>query len=254
MKRLIMSLLFCAGLGFSLDAQPLTIYTEINPPLQLQGEDGQLTGLAVEVVQEIQKRIGNTDPIQLVPWARGYVELENSPNVVLFATARTAQRNNLFKWVGPFDETAFSLFIKADSKITLKSLDDAKKLRAIGVYNSDVRDLYLTKAGFTNLERTVDNVANVKKLMSNRIDAFASAAISIDELAKLAGYKASDMKEALIFLKVQQFLAFSMKTPDSTVKAWSNAFEAMKKDKSFPRIYHKYYPHGPLPGPEITAF
>jgi hypothetical protein len=58
----------------------------------------------------------------------------------------------------------------------------------------------------------------------------------------------------LTFLKVQQFIAFSTKTPDATVRSWSQAFEAMKKDKTFERIYRKYYPHGPLPGPAITTF
>lgn len=252
MKIRLGLLALVAALGLS--AQHLRIYTEINAPLQFVGEDGKLTGLAVDVVKEIQRRVGNTDPIEVVPWARGYVELESLPDVALFATARTAQRDNLFKWVGPFDETAFCLFVRADSRIALKDLGEARNLRAIGVYTNDVRDLYLTKEGFRNLERTVDNVANVKKLMAGRIDAFASAEISLEELAKAAGYRSEDMKVALTFLKVQQFIAFSRKTPDTTVKAWSEAFEAMKKDHTFERIFRTYYPQGPLPGPAITKF
>ena len=247
-------LVLAAAILRPVSAQPLTIYTEINAPLQFRAENGRLTGLAVEVVQEIQDRLGNQDPITLVPWARGYLELETLPNIMLFATARTAQRNALFKWVGPFDETVFSLYVKADSTILLRSLEDARKLRSIGVYKDDVRDLYLTKEGFKNLERTVNNVANVKKLMAGRIDAFASAAVSMEELARSAGYRAEDMKEALAFLKTQQFLAFSLQTPDATVKAWSEAFEAMKKDRTFERIFRKYHPSGPLPGPPITSF
>ena len=254
MKRGIASLLFSTVLCTCGMAQSLTIYTEINAPLQFQGEDGRLTGLAVDVVQEIQKRTGNTDPIQLVPWARGYLDLESLPNFVLFATARTSEMNPLFKWVGPFDETIFSLYVRADGNTHLKSLEEAKQLSSIGVYKNDVRDLYLTKAGFTNLERTIDNVANVKKLMSGRIDAFASASVSIDELTQSAGYKAGDVREALPFMRVQQFIAFSTGTPETTVKAWSQAFTAMKKDKTFEQIFRKYYPNRRLPGPTITSF
>lgn len=254
MEHMIAGLLFSIVLCACGMAQSLTIYTEINAPLQFLGEDGRLTGLAVDVVQEIQKRVGNKDPIQLVPWARGYLDLETLPNIVLFATARTAERNPLFKWVGPFDETVFSLYVKADTKTQLKNLEEAKKLGAIGVYKNDVRDLYLTKAGFTNLDRTIDNVANVKKLMAGRIEAFASASVSIDELTRSAGYKAEDVREALTFMRVQQFLAFSMETQDSTVNDWSKAFTAMKKDKTFEQIFRKYYPHRRLPGPPITSF
>jgi polar amino acid transport system substrate-binding protein len=254
MKRrlapLLLSILFC---GFG-TAQSLTIYTEIDAPGQFYRPDGSLSGLAVEVVKEIQKRTGNTDRIKVIPWARGYLELQTLPNVVLFATARTAERNALFKWVGPTDEKRYSLFVKADSKLVLKSLDDASKLGSIGVYKDDVRDLYLTGKGFKNLDRTIDNISNVKKLMSGRIDAFAFATTGIPELAQSAGFRAEDLKEALPILKVQLYIAFSQSTPDATVKAWDKAFKQMKKDKTFEHIYRKYYPLQPLPGPAITAF
>jgi polar amino acid transport system substrate-binding protein len=240
--------------GHALLAQPLTIYTEIDAPLQVEGPDGHLTGLSVEVVQEIQKRTGNTDPITVVPWARGYLELQTLPNVVLFCTARTVQRDALFKWVGPIDEKVYSLFIKGDSKTVIKTIEDAKKLGAIGVYKDDVRDLYLTKAGFTNLQRTVDNVANVKKLMAGRIDAFASDPISAQDLAKSAGYRAEDLREAFPFLTVQLNIAFSKTTPDVTVEAWTAAWIAMKKDKTYEHLFRKYYPSKPMPGKVIIAF
>jgi polar amino acid transport system substrate-binding protein len=235
-------------------AHHLTIYTEIDAPNQAVGPDGKLTGMAVEVVREIQKRTGNTDPISVVPWARGYLELQTLPNVVLFSTARTAERNAQFHWIGPIDERRYSLYVKEDSKITLSKLEDAKKLRAIGVYKDDVRDLYLTGKGFRNLDRTIDNIQNVKKLMAGRIEAFAYASTGLDEIARSAGFKAGDLKEALPLFNVQLFITISKSTPASTVEQWSRAFQAMRKDKRFERIFRKYYPHGPLPGPAITTF
>ena len=254
MKRrlasLLLSILFC---GFGM-AQSLTIYTEIDAPGQFYQPNGALSGLAVEVVREIQRRTANTDRIKVVPWARGYLELQTLPNVVLFATARTAERNDLFKWIGPTDEKRYSLFVKADSALVLKTLEEARKLSSIGVYKDDVRDLYLTGKGFKNLDRTIDNISNVKKLMAGRIEAFAFATTGITELAQSAGYKAEDLKEALPFLKVQLYIAISLSTPGATVKAWEKAFKDMKKDKTFERIYRKYYPLQPLPGPAITSF
>ena len=254
MKRticlLLLSTLFC---GFG-TAQPLTIYTEIDAPGQFYRTDGTLTGLTVEIVREIQKRTGNTDRIKVIPWARGYLELQTLPNVALFATARTLQRNALFKWVGPTNEKHYSLFLKADSTVVLKTLADARKLGSIGVYKDDVRDLYLTSQGFMNLDRTIDNISNMKKLMTGRIDAFAFATTGIVELAQCAGYKAEDLKEALPILKVQLFIAFSQGTPNATVKAWDKAFKDMQRDKTFERIHRTFYPLVPLPGPAITSF
>jgi polar amino acid transport system substrate-binding protein len=247
---LAFAFLFCLGAR----AEPLTIYTEIDAPGQFYRPDGSLTGLSVEVVKEIQRRTGNTDRLKVVPWARGYLELQTLPNIVLFATARTAERNSLFQWIGPIDEKRYSLFVKADSALVLRTLEDAKKLGAIGVYKDDVRDLFLTGKGFQNLERTIDNIANVKKLMAGRIDAFAFATTGGAELAESAGYQEHDLKEALPILKVQLYIALSKGTPEAIVKAWDKAFKEMKKDRTFERIYHQYYPQQPLPGPAITRF
>lgn len=235
-------------------AQSLTIYTEIDPPNQIQNEEGELAGMAVEIVREIQRRVGNTDPINVVPWSRGYLELQTLPNIVLFSTARTKERNPLFKWVGPIDERRYVLYVRADSKIQLRTLEDARKLAAIGVYKDDVRDLYLTGKGFKNLDRTIDNLSNVKKLMSGRIDAFAYATTGLPELARMAGYHPEDMKEALPLLNVQLYIAMSKATPDATVRAWSDALAKMKKDKTFEHIFKRHYPDQRLPGKAITSF
>jgi len=233
-------------------AHPLKIYTEISIPQQIQGPDGRLSGIGVDTVREIQKRIGNTDPIQLVPWARGYREVTMDPDVLLFSMGRTAERNPLFHWVGPVDELGFFIFVKADSAITIKSLKDAQKLKAIGVYQNDVRDLFLTKAGFTNLDRVNDQVTNVKKLMIGHLDAIVSSETGVADLAKSAGYRVSDLKPAFGFYNIQLYLAFSRATPAATVEAWSNALEAMKRDRTFERIYRTYEPKRALPGPAVT--
>jgi polar amino acid transport system substrate-binding protein len=254
MKRVIAALTLSAVLGGIAWAQSLSIYTEIDAPGQYYRTDGSLTGLAVEIVREIQKRTGNTNRIEVIPWARSYQELQTRPNVVLFATARTAERNDLFHWIGPIDEKRYYLFVKADSPLVIKTLEDAKKLGAIGVYKDDVRDLYLTSKDFKNLARTVDNVSNVKKLMSGRIDAFAFASTGLSELALSAGYTADDLKKALPILDVQLYITISANTSEATVKAWDAAFQAMKKDRSFERLYKKYYPDQQLPGPAISHF
>ncbi len=210
--------------------------------------------MAVEVVRELQKRMGNTSSITLVPWARGYLELQTLPNVVLFSTARTAEREAQFHWIGPIDERRYFLYIRADSQIVLNTLEDCRKLRAIGVYKDDVRDLYLTGKGFTNLERTIDNIQNVKKLMTGRIDAFAFSSMGLDELVQASGCKATKLKPAFPLFNVQLYIAMSRATPDETVQRWSMAFQALKKDKSFQRIFRKYYLHAPLPGPAVKTF
>ena len=254
MKRFLLWVIAVLIFAVSLSAQNLGIYCENDAPFQFMGPDGKLTGMNVEFVQEIQKRVGNTDPIQMVPWARGLAYLDTKPNTVLFSMSRTAERNELYQWVGPVAEVVFGLYAKADSSMEIKSLDDAKKLHIIGVYRDDIRDQYLTRNGFTNLERTKDNVQNFRKLMAGRIDAYVSTQSSVIGEAGVSGYKPSDVKLVYELMKSQVFIAMSKATDSAIVAQWRAALESMKKDGSFKRILKKYYPANDLPGPEITKF
>lgn len=235
--------------GGLLWAQSLTIYTEIAPPNQYLDDNGFLTGYYVELVHELQKRTGNSDAIQVVPWIRGYNEVLAKPNVLLFSVVRSKERDPLFQWVGPAAESAFSFYVRADSKTVIRDLKDAKKLGLIGVYKEDIRDQFLTRAGFTNLDRSIDMETMVKKLMAGRIDAMVGAAEGIAQITESAGFQAGDIKGIYSFMNVQTYLAFSRGTPPKVVRAWQKALDAMKKDGSFEVIFRKYYRTAPLPGP-----
>jgi polar amino acid transport system substrate-binding protein len=238
----------------SMLAQTLTIYCEDDPPSQFRNPDNSLGGYAVDLVREIQKRVHNNDPILMVPWVRGYYAIQHAPDVLLFSMARTAERNQLFQWIGPILESQYGFFVKADSKIVITSMDDAKKLGDIGVYRDDVRDLFLTKAGFTNLDRITDNDDNIKKLMAGRIDAYAGSLTGLADVLKYAGFQMTDVKLAFVFLKSQSYIAASRGMSDSVVKAWDNALSAMKADGTFKAILSRYYPGVPMPGPAVTTF
>jgi len=235
-------------------AKPLNIFCENDPPSQIQNPDNSLSGFAVDLVREIQRRLHTNDPIMMVPWARGYVSVQNDPNVLLFSMARTAERNSLFQWIGPILENQYGLYVKVDSKIVINSMEDAKMVHGIGVYRDDVRDLFLTKAGFINLDRVTDNGYNIKKLMAGRIDAYAGSPTGVADVMKTAGFRATDVKLAFVFMKSQSFIAASRATPADVVKAWNDALGAMKADGTFKAILAKYYPGVAMPGPVITTF
>ena len=254
MKRPIVALVIWAGVTGLAPAQSLRIFTEISPPEQMQDSSGKLSGIGADIVQEIQKRLGNQDPIHVASWARGYLAVQSEPNVLLFTMIRNGDRNPLFQWVGPIKETVCGLWVKSDSNSTVKTLDDAMKFHGIGVYKDDIRDQYLTQHGFSNLIRSSDNKVNLRRLALGDIEAIANSRDEIAFEIKEGGYRPGDFKEVYPFLYLQEFLAFSKGTPKATVEAWQSALDEMKKDKTFEHILHKYLPNSPLPGPAITAF
>ncbi len=251
MKGILVALVPVLLAGGRLAGQSLSLYTEISPPSQFLGADGKLTGFSVELVQELQKKVKNTDPIEVIPWVRGYHELQSKPNVALFTIARTEEREHLFQWVGPIREISFQFYVKAGSTVSLTSLEQAKALQRIGVYKEDVREQYLTRMGFTNLDRSLDNLTIVKKLMDGRVDAFVSSPEAVGPILKAAGYSPEEVRGTYTFLRIRGYIAFSKTTPARLVKSWSQALETLKADGTYERLFRKYLPGQPfaLPTP-----
>ena len=252
--RLVGLVLIVCGTLLAKPVHALNLYCEEDPPFQFRAADGQLTGLTVDIVTEIQRRVGNTDPIQVVPWARGLLYLDNEPDTLLFSMSRTAERNDQYQWIGPIVETVFGFYTKENSKVVIKSLADAKRVNSIGVYRGDVREAFLLKNGFTNLDQTTDNLSNFRKLMAGRFVLYAGASNGIASEAERAGFSRKDVKLVYEFLKTQDFIAASKQTDPKIVAQWNAALESMKKDGTFQSLFTKYLPDQPLPGPAIAGF
>jgi polar amino acid transport system substrate-binding protein len=220
-------------------AQNLNVYCEDDFPMQYKN-NGVLTGFALEVVQEIQKRIGNHDVIQFVPWSRGMHKLNYDKNTFLFSMVKTPERENSYQWIGPIATVSYGLYVKSNSLIKVNHIDDAKKINSISVYRKDILDNKLTELGFENLDRAPSNDSGFKKLMKGRVDAYADAQIGVENVAIQAGYKIENVKLAFNLFKKSLFIAASQSTDPQIVGKWNEALESMKKDRTFYKIQKKY--------------
>ena len=113
-------------LSFSAYADELRIWTLSEPPGNFAGENGEITGLSVDYVREIQQRIGNTDDIKMIPWTRIYQTALRKPNIVFFSVARTPEREDKFHWIALVMRKPWALYGKKGSELQIKSLEDAK--------------------------------------------------------------------------------------------------------------------------------
>jgi len=205
----------------------------------------EITGLITDVVKEIIARTGTKGSIKLYPWARVYQIGLREPNVVLFTAARTEQRENLFYWVGPIINKHWVLFAKRGSSIDIKSLDDAKKVRKIGVMRGDAREEMLREEmlkakGFENLHLLRNHIQALKMLMLDRVDLFASADVEIPILASGANISPNDVKIVWKLSIIQSYILISKKKPDATVRIWQEAFEEIKKEGTFALLGKKW--------------
>lgn len=241
-QKLLLACLFSLLLTFPAhaDERILSIYCEYPPQERFQ--EGSKVGLIYDQVWEMMKRTNISKPIQIVSWKRGLIEVTTKPDIGLFPTTRTPERESLFHWVGPILRLTWAFYAHADSGLTINSLDDARKVRAIGTYANDSREMWLKAQNFTNLVSVMDNVTNLKKLYAHRIDLMVGSPSVTNRWPEIYGYDPDKMVKVYTFKTVDLYLALSKDTSMDTVWKLQKAFRDMVEDGTVQTQYNKWVP------------
>ena len=208
----------------------------------VQTVNGELGGWAVEIVHEIMHRTHCREAIEPMPWARAYGIALEKPGVVLFPATRTKERDPLFHWVGPIFRVRWCFLARKGSGIAIHSLDDARKVGAIGTYLGDARDRYLTELGFTNLQRTANDATNYRKLEYGRLDLIAGSETGLASMVDAAGIDPDNFEAVFPLKEVDLYVALSHDTAPQTVSAWQRAFRTMRDDGTLAGILGRWHP------------
>jgi polar amino acid transport system substrate-binding protein len=219
----------------------LQLLTEEYPPLSFT-RDGELRGIAVELVAEIQHRVGSSVPVQVMPWARAYPMALHQPNVGLFSTARTPEREKLFQWVGPLFVGKTSLYALRGSGLRLHSLADAASAGPILVPREDYKEKLLRAAGLQNLLLANNHEQMVRMLLTGRAPLMAASNLTLPALLSQTGSDLQALELVHTFHQSEAYVAFSLGTPEETVRGWQAALDAMKRDGFFGRVVARWLP------------
>jgi polar amino acid transport system substrate-binding protein len=240
-RALVLLTLFCSfsAWGKTEAKDKLTLYTEEFPPINYT-KNGKLRGFAAEIVEEIQKRIGNTDQIKVVPWPLAYKETQEKPNTALFSMIRKPAREKKFKWVGPLVKYYWSFYARKGSGIKIRNLEDAKKVRWVGTVKDYSSEKYLKDKGFKNLMCSTSPVICARNLKDGWIDLLLMADPAMPYVAIQAGIEPGNFEKVYRGNELVCYIAFSLKTPDKIIKTWQKALDSMKEDGTYQRIEERW--------------
>jgi polar amino acid transport system substrate-binding protein len=221
----------------------LVLLTENFPPYNMAkngknfAQDENINGIAVDIVREMFKRADITYSLTLrFPWDRVYKLALENPGYGAFVMARLPDREKLFKWIGPIGPDDWIMLAKADSKISLETLEDARKYR-IGAYKGDAIAMTLAKQGLKPVVVLRDQ-DNAKKLVNGQIDLWATGDPAGRYLARLEGV--SGLKTVLRFNSAELYLALNKDVSDETVAKLQAALDQMRKEGKVDEIMAQY--------------
>jgi polar amino acid transport system substrate-binding protein len=242
MKIVIVAAMLALGCAAS-RAQPVSrlhLTTEAAAPHSML-EGKRVVGIGADTVREIMGRAHIDHTIELLPWKRAYTAALERHDTCVFSTTRTPEREALFKWVGPIGEADWVLMARADRKLRLDSLDDARRYR-IGTYNGDARDLYLRERGF-DVDPAPNDLLNPRKLMAGRIDLWAASIRRGSDTVARMGY-AGKIVPVLVFSRIRVYLACNRAVPDALTARMDAALDSMERDGTLQGILHRYDDYG----------
>ncbi len=150
-------------------AAKLFLTTEVYPPYNLQNDDGSVAGVYIDQLKIVLEDTGTDYEVAVMPWARAIALATTQAMHCVFATARTSEREKLFKWVSPIHSDRNILVARQNADINVSSLEDARKYR-VGTQRGDYTEVLLGNLGFEHVDVGADFQITLHKLKAGRID------------------------------------------------------------------------------------
>jgi polar amino acid transport system substrate-binding protein len=200
-------------------------------------------GLAVDVVTELMRLTGDRGPITLTSFPRVLEAVRERTDVVGFVIARTPEREVTMQWVGPIAVNGVYVYQRAGAPHRIQTLDDLRRLDQVAVQRGNADDVYLTRLGFTNLDRSYQQIDTLTQLRSGRVAAAPVGELAFAGLVAQAGLRRSDFERTgLKLYDSRLFLGFSKHVDRAVIDAWSKALATLKASHRYAEIIAAYQP------------
>ncbi|WP_286240817.1 substrate-binding periplasmic protein [Neptuniibacter halophilus] len=212
------------------DAASLQILTVDEPPSNYQVEQNGtllLKGFAVEIVQAIQKSLGDYAAINLLPESRVIHMAMKQPNIALFSISRTTGREAQFHWITQVGVKQWVFYARGDFSGQPRNLEALDHTLRVAVVRGDIRESWLQQQGFTNLLLTASPGQSLRLLRQGRADLVLYEPQGVAYASRQQAFAADEFKPLFTAHRAPIYLAMSKGTHPKTVQRWQAAAESL---------------------------
>ncbi|WP_444996645.1 substrate-binding periplasmic protein [Aliikangiella sp. IMCC44359] len=213
----------------------LQFLTESYPPYNFK-DGGKLQGIGVDLLIAASNKVNSPiqlNMIKLQPWARAYRATLKENNNVLFSTTKTAEREPLFKWVGPISDTRIVALAKKSSGIKISSSADLKNHSVMAI-RDDVGEQLLKAAGVPkkNIKLGTNADSIVKRLQADRVKIWVYEENVARWFLKKNGLNSADFEVVHVLTESQVYYALSKNIDDKLVQVLQSGIDQVKTEKT----------------------
>jgi len=233
-RRFLLPLIAVLATSTMANAQTVAFTTEEYAHFSYR-EDDTLKGANVDQVRRIMDDAGLEYTMDMMPWARAYAQAQTTPMTCVFGTGHNAERDTLFKWVQPLLIDRNVLIKHSGSKVTAKSLEEAKSY-SVGAWRGDSTEVSLRQLQFPKIDLATDFKATLKKLMSDRIDIMPVSELYYDRMRQ----EGQPVEEVAVLSANPVAIACQKDFPDALIHKMQAALDQMIVDGTQKKILAQY--------------
>ena len=212
--------------------EDIVILTEGYPPYNYLAENGELQGIAVDLLVAAYKNANvgfDKNKIKLQPWPRAYRSVLRSANTMLFSMTRTRSREKLFKWAGPISKTRIVLLAKKTKRVRVATAEEMTQYIIGGIRNDIglllVREL-VGDSGQLLTSPYASSLANMLNL--GRIDLWAYEENVASHFLRREGLDPADFEVVYTLSEAELYYAFSLNTEQQIVDGLQSVLDQFR--------------------------
>ena len=210
------------------------ILTNPEAPFVVQDDKGKMHGYAVDLVHGVLAEAGIEQDILAAPWERVEKEARTKANVLVFALAKTPERDPNYHWITPITANVFSLFAKKSSNVKISSMSQLYRLKPISVLRDDVRHNILLQQNIANISAAASWQDALDLVLNDDAKAIFFSDAGIEFFCKKQINRCADLERVFIYQKTYSYLVLSKPgTDESLVEKLQIAAEKYKASAEF---------------------
>ena len=222
------------------ESPDLWVLTSLEPPFSQHNERGQLEGVIIDVVKGVLQEANIDQQILTAPWERVFKEASSKSNVMLFALARTPEREAQFHWITPLTSVIVGVFSLQPAPTTLTQLNQLNLNKSIGVLDGDYRQQLLVEAGASNIVVLNNWTEGTDMLLNQDIENLFLSSIGIQLTCQQLQKDCKHIKRILSYQQITSYLALSKDTDSATIDKLSQAAQRYKQSDAFLHTVHQW--------------
>ncbi len=220
------------------------IITEDLPPYNYKAGK-EIKGISVDMVNIILDELNyKNEEIEVYPWSRGLKILDSNDNAILFSTVYSKERAKKYKFACPLVPSEVYFYKNKNNDIKIKTFEDLKKVKKIGVVKDFFNHQKLKSLGFTNLDISSYYKTAILKLVRGKVDLIVGNEIDL----YFNQPKQIDISQlentGLLFNKSNLCIAFNKNFPDEEVQKWRDILKKIHNSGEYIKIFNKYLEYG----------